>query len=196
MGQSSEANGSYQFCRISGVPDNRQWCYSAKALQEELNQLLKGLTIQKVYISLDSYRSGSGDGQTYVNLSFAGGCSLLVFEKVAVAFVLHVDGMVEYSVFAPDRLRIEEISGFAPGGAYFMALQSCPMAQYAGKRVVEVEVRPADTWGYRREGFDEERAKQAADANDLPNGICLFLKNGAQLQLICDTFGGFHVRLE
>lgn len=194
-------NKKYYYYRFPQLSGNWQWCYSARDFQKYLNQQVKGLVLEKLYITFDEYMDGSCCDRSHFDLSFEGGYVLLVFNKLAVEFAIHVEGMVEYSFFLPDEIKIEEIYGYEPDRydpvfTNVVELQDCFDAEYTGKRVVRVEVRHTDTWGFWQEGFDEERADKAATANDLPERICFHLANDTLVQLICDDLEYCHIFVE
>jgi hypothetical protein len=191
----------YHFDRVFGLPDNWEWCYSARDFQKQLNQLTKGLVLEKLYVYLDSYLDRSGDNPKCLNLSFVGGYSLLIFNKLAIAFVLHVEGMVEYSIFSPNQIRIEEKYDYMPDRydpsyADLIELKDYFEEEYSEKRVIKAEVKHTDMWGFRLEGFDVECAKKAADANDLPERIVFHLSNNVHLKLICDDLEYCYIIVE
>lgn len=184
-------NQKYHYYRISGLPDNWEWCYSANELEKKLNQLTKGLVLNNLYVYLDSYLDRRGDNWKCLDLTFVGGYVLLIFNKLAVAFALHVEGMVEYSIFSPSQIHIEEEydyipDRYEPSYADLVELKDYFEEEYTGKRIIKTEVKHTDMWGFSLEGFDKERADNAAAANDLPERIVFHLANNVQLKLVCD----------
>ena len=196
-----DENIKYHYYRITGLPDNWKWCYSARDLQKELNQLTKGLVLNNLYVYLDNYLDSRGDNRKCLNLAFIGGYVLLIFNKLAVAFALHVEGMVEYSIFSPSQIHIEEKYDYIPDRydpsyADLIELKDYFEEEYSEKRVIKAEVKHTDTWGFHLEGFDVECAKKAADANDLPERIVFHLSNDVQLKLICDDLEYCYIIVE
>ena len=194
-------NEKYRYHRFLRVLDGWQWCYSAKGFQKQLNQLTKGLILKKIYITFDEYMDGRCYDRSHYDLAFEGGYVLLIFNKVAIEFAIHVEGMVKYRFFSPEEINIEEIYGPEPDrydAVYnnVIELQPCFDAEYAGKRVIKAEVRHTNMWGFRLEGFDREQANKAAAANDLPERICFYLANGVMVQLICDDLEYCHIVVE
>lgn len=188
----------YRFPRLSG---NWQWCYSARDFHKQLNQRVKGLVLEKMYITFDEYMDGTCHDRSHFDLSFEGGYVLLVFNKLAVKFAIHVEGMVEYCFFSPEEINIEEVYDYEPDRydkvyTNVIELQESFDAEYIGKRVIKTEVRHTNMWGFRLEGFDVERANKAAAANDLPERICFHLANDTQVQLICDDLEYCHIVVE
>ena len=194
-------NTKYHYDRIYGLPDNWEWCYSARDFQKLLNQLTKGLVLEKLYVYLDSYLERRGDNFQCLDFSFIGGYVLLILNKLAIAFALHVEGMVEYSVFSPSQIRTESQYDFIqnkydPSYADLVELKEYFEEEYAGKRLLKAEVGHTDMWGFHLEGFDEERAGIAADADDLPERIVFHLANNIQLKLICDDLEYCYIVVE
>ena len=194
-------NKKYHYHRFARVSHDWQWCYSARDFQKLLNQQVKGLVLEKLFITFDEYMDGSCYDQSHFDLSFEGGFVLLIFNKLAIKFAIHVEGMVEYCFFSPEEIKIEEIYEYEPDRydqAYtnVIELQHCFDAEYAGKRVTKVEVRHTNMWGFRLNGFDTEKANKAATANDLPERICFYLANDTKVQLICDDLEYCHIFVE
>jgi hypothetical protein len=196
-----EENKKYHYYRISKRPDNWQWCYSARDFQKHINQMTKGLVLEKLYITFDEFMDGRCYDRNHYNLAFEGGYSLLIFNKLAIEFAIHVEGMVEYNVFLPNQITFEEVFDYEPNrydSVYtnLIELQANFDAEYTGKQVIKVKVHHTNMWGFRLEGFDTERANKAAQANDLPERVCFHLENGVQLSLICDDLEYFHIMIE
>jgi hypothetical protein len=194
-------NEKYHYHRFLHVLGGWQWCYSARDFQKQLNQRVKDLVLEKLYISFDEYIDGKCYDRSHFDLAFEGGYVLLVFNKLAVKFAIHVEGMVEYGFFSPEEINIEEIYDYEPDRydqvyTNVVELQDCFDAEYAGKRVIKAEVRHTNMWGFRLEGFNKEQANRAAAANDLPERICFYLANGVIVQLICDDLEYFHIVVE
>lgn len=126
---------------------------------------------------------------------------MLIFNKLAIAFALHVEGMVEYSVFSPSQIQAEEKYDYVPDRydpayADLVELKEYFEVEYAGKRILKAEVGHTDMWGFHLGGFDEKRAGIAADANDLPERIVFHLANGIQLKLVCDDLEYCYIVVE
>lgn len=199
-GQTME-NKKYHYYRFSRLSGNWQWCYSARDFQKLLNQQVKGLVLEKLFITFDEYMDGSCHDHSHFDLSFEGGYVLLIFNKLAIKFAIHVEGMVEYCFFSPEEINSEKIYDYEPDRydqvyTNVVELQHCFDAEYSGKRVTKAEVRHTDMWGFRLEGFDVEKANKAATANDLPERICFHLANDTKVQLICDDLEYCHIVVE
>lgn len=190
-----EENKKYHYCRLNQTPDNWQWCYSAKEFQKLLKASVKNLVLEKMYISFEAYCNSTfsyRSDRSFLDLSFESGYVLLVFNKLAIEFALHVEGMVEYNFFSPEEINIEEVYDYAPDMFdntydYVEEIQNCFDAEYSGKSVENVKVGRTDCWGFSLKGFNEELADKAAKANDLPERICFYLVGGVLVQLICDS---------
>ena len=194
-------NKKYHYYRISGLPDNWEWCYSARAFQKQLNQFTKELVLEKLYVYLDSYLNRRGDNSQCLDLSFIGGYSLLVFNKLAIAFALHVKGMIEYSIFSPSQIHVEEKFDYIPDRyaleySDLVELKDYFDEEYSEERIAKVEVHHTNMWGFHLDGFDEDRADIAASANDLPERIVFYLANGVQVKLICDDLEYCYITVE
>lgn len=185
-------NEKYHYHRFINLSGDWHWCYSARTLQKELNQLAKGLVLKKMYISFNEYMDGKCYGRCHFNLAFEGGYVLLIFDKLAIEFCIHVEGQINYHFFSPEEINIEEIYGNAPyryDSVYTNIVELQPFfdAVYTEKRVTEVKVLHTNNmWAFRFSSFDMERANKAAEANDLPERICFLLDNGVQVHLIGD----------
>lgn len=194
-------NKKYHYHRFARMSEDWHWCYSARDLQKQLDQLVKGLVLKNMYISFESYMRGKCHHRSHFNLAFVGGYVLLIFDKLAIEFAIHVEGMVKYHFFSPEEIHLEEVYDTEPDEYHpvyenVVELQPCFDAEYAEKTVIKSEVRSTDMWGMHLNGFDTERAARAADAKDLPERICFLLANGVQVQLICDDLEYCHIVVE
>ena len=180
----------YRFLRVTGLPRNCPWCYSAAELEKQLNEHLRGLTLEKIYIDFSDFRRAECYRRESLELSCIGGCVLLMFDKLAVMLFLDIEGMVRCCTVSPDQLRFEEFYGSEPEclskDEYIVEVKDCFAAEYTGQLVTKVEVPGTDIWGMHLKAFDVERAGKAADANALPDGVYLYLETGTKVQLVCD----------
>ena len=60
------------------------YSYSAKSLQQELNNLLVGQRIQTIYVSLNSYLESMHNDINVIDCTYMGGMILVIFEKTAL----------------------------------------------------------------------------------------------------------------
>ena len=189
--------GEYHYQKLTGLTLGWPWCYSAAELETRLNERLKGLVLEKLYIYFSDYQRGTCHDRESLNLSCIGGFSLLVFDRLAVGLFLDIQGMVRCRIFSPEQLRFEDVCGPAPEDwsreMFVVELQTCFAAEYSGQRVAKVEVPQTDMWGMVLKSFDRARAEKEADAKDLPDGVFFYLENGTKVKLMCDESEYCHI---
>lgn len=167
---------------IAAFPDTEwTYSYSAKELQEELNMLFSGQKVNAVYVGLDGYLESLHWGKDYIDLSYMGGTSLVVFDKVVLQVAIHVEGMIEYRHFPIWEMRLREVFDYPPddmlmSDKYFYNAADHEISHdYAGQEVKAITVKGTNTWAFSQPTFDETIAEVAAKKNDLPTEIDILM---------------------
>ena len=82
---------------IVDFPDTEwKYSYSAKDFQKKLNVLFAGQTLKSIYVGLDGYLESMHSKTDFIDLSYMGGTSLVVFEKAVFQLIIDVEGMIKY----------------------------------------------------------------------------------------------------
>jgi hypothetical protein len=165
---------------IVDLPDTPwKYSYSAKALQAELNALFAKQTLRSIYVGLDGYLESMHSETNFIDLSYMGGTSLVVFEKVVFQLDIAVEGMIEYRCFPIWEMKYHEVFDYPPNDMvlsdkyFFNAANHEITCDYANKSINDIVVIGTDTWGFLQPTFDEAAAAAAAKENDLPGEIAL-----------------------
>ena len=190
---------SYNIVRMEDSTWN--WCYSALELQELLNELCRGQKLLRWMAELVGYAEAAPRGDNFLDLSYMGGNTLLIFSDVVLEFDIHVEGLIGYRFCKPWNVHIRPVNDRIPedyitNPIYFCDLKDDFQLEYVGSTVQEVTVKPTDTWGFSAVGFDEVKAYAAAKANDLPNEIHFMLDNGVELCLYADQLEYYMIELK
>ena len=190
---------SYNIVRIEDSTWN--WCYSALELQELLNELCRGQKLLRWMAELVGYAEATPRGNNFLDLSYMGGNTLLIFSDVVLEFDIRVEGLIGYRFCKPWNVHIRPVNDRIPedyitNPIYFCDLKNDFQLEYAGSTVQEVTVETIDSWGFSAVGFDEEKASAAAEAKDLPNEIHFMLDNDVELCLYADQLEYYMIELK
>ncbi len=165
---------------IAELPDIKpQYHYSAYAVKEELDELLKGQILKKIYVSFRGYMESMHSNVNCIDLSYFGGFTLVVFDRTVLYLVFHAEGMLEYCCFSSGLLKLKKAYGYptsemiGKGTCFFDVSNHQISFDYIGKDVREIAVESTDAWAFSQPTFDEEAANDAADRNDLPDALIL-----------------------
>ena len=190
---------SYNIVRIENSTWN--WCYSAQELQVILNELCCGQKLLRWMAELVGYADATPRGSNFLDLSYMGGNTLLIFSDVILEFDIRVKGLIGYRFCKPWNVHIRPVTDCIPedyitNPVYFCYLKDDFQLEYVGSTVQEVTVESTDSWGFSAVGFDEEKASAAAEAKDLPNEIHFMLDNVVELCLYADQLEYYMIELK
>ena len=160
---------------VEGAP--MKWCYSAKELQEELSQKFIGHKLIAVYVGLDGYLNSFHLETNYIDMSYLFGGCIVLFDNAVLDLGLHVAGEFNYRIIPPYLVKRRTRKDYAPDD--YNALLDCYVnienhditVEIANQAVTDITVPGMDMWAFSIDGFDEEKADAAAQANDLPAEI-------------------------
>ena len=178
-----------------------EYCYSAKRLQMKLNSLLAGQRVMGIYVELFGYLESFHWGRDYIDLSYLGGTTFIVFDKTVLQLAIHVEGMIEYRVFPASELTIQEKFDYAPddmvlSGKYFFNVANHDVTyEYEGTRVTGVVIKRTDDWLFSLSGFDGSLAAVAAKKNDLPSEITI-MTDECKIKFLGDVIEYYWVLFE
>lgn len=97
------------------LPDTEwAWSYSANELQLKLMSILVGQEIEGIYVGLDGYLESMHNDKNVIDLTYMGGTVLLLFKKIVVEILIHVEGMIEYRCFSRWEIRLQKINDYPP----------------------------------------------------------------------------------
>ena len=188
----------YNIIRIEDSEWN--WCYSADELEKTLNDLCRGQKLLHCMAELCGYLEAAVRGDNFLDLSYMGGNTLMIFDKTVIEFDIRVEGLIGYRIVKPWNMSIRPIYDYIPEGyvtnpIYFCDVKNKFKLEYEGQTVCDVKIDHTNTWGFPATGFDDEKANIAAEANDLPNAIHFALSNGVDFSLLADTLEFYMIEL-
>lgn len=192
------AEQSYYIVRME---DSKwHWCYSAEKLEKTLNTLCREQKLLCCMVELHGYLDAVPRGDNFLDLSYMGGNTLMIFEGVAVEFDIRVEGIIGYRAVKPWNMSIHPVTGRIPkdyitNPIYFCNVKREFELDYEGHTVCGVKIDHTNSWGFSTKGFDKEKANTAAEANDLPNAIHFDLSNGIGFCLLADPLEYYMVEL-
>lgn len=189
---------SYNIIRLEDSKWN--WCYSADELEKTLNDLCRGQKLLCCMAELHGYLDAVPRGDNYLDLSYMGGNTLMIFDGIVVEFDIRVEGLIGYRVAKPWNMSIRPVNDRIPedyitNPIYFCNVKSDFVLDYEGHTVRDVKIDHTNLWGFSAKGFDEEIANAAAEANDLPGAIHFALSNGVVFCLIADQLEYYMIEL-
>jgi len=162
------------------LPDTEwTYSYSAEELQTELRERFAGTKLRGIYVSLDGYLEALHSSVNTIDLSYMGGTAIIIFDKTVLQLEIYAEGMIEYRCFPAWEMKLREVYDYPPEDMicsekyYFNAADHEVEFEYTNSLVENISVKGCDTWGFDQSGFDAERAKKAAEKNDLPAEIVL-----------------------
>ena len=194
----SHKKRSYNIIRIEESKWN--WCYSADELEKTLYDLCRGQKLLCCMAELQGYLDAVLRGDNCLDLSYMGGNTLMVFDKIVVEFDIRVEGLIGYRVAKPWNTHIRPVNDRIPedyitNPIYFCNVKSDFGFDYEGHTVCDVKIDHTNSWGFSAKDFDEEIANAAAKANDLPKVIHFTLSNGVDFCLIADQLEYYMIEL-
>ena len=187
---------------IATLPDV-EWkcCYSAKGLEEELNRTINGHHIKAIYVGLDGYLESMHSKTNFIDLSYMGGTSLILFEKVVLQLAIHTEGMIEYRFFPIWDLRLRKVFDYPPDDMglsdkyFYNTINHDITYGYLDEKVRSISVKGTSAWAFSQPFFDETIAEVAADKNDLPAEIA-FWTDSCVVRFIGDYIEYYYVSFE
>lgn len=169
-----------------------KWCYSAKSLQDELQQVCVGQKIRAVYVDLYAFLERIDGRQDIVDMSYYGGPAHVFFDNVVLTLIFDAEGLLRYGMTPVWEWRIRYTKDYRPLDAfektYLYRVSADDIADpFEDTKVEQIRVSGTDTWPFHTWDFDEDIAEAAASKNDLPAEIKFSLNNGIDLNIYGDS---------
>lgn len=198
---SNNKYGRVYYSTIVAPDEKRTFYYSYLELQDKLNELCREHTLKKAYVNLESYLEAF-KGDNLCDFSYIGRSVILLFDNIALEICVHAVGMIECRTIRLGDIEIKSTKDFPPsnmglkGDNSFYDLGNQFELSYEGQGVISVSVDETDCYPFSLEGFDEEKAEKAAEANSLPENIRFKLENGVEFGIYADAIEWFYVELK
>ena len=188
----------YYIVRIEG--DEWTWCYSAKELEQTLTRVCFDQKLLKIMAELHGYVDADRRHANSLDLTYMGGKTLLIFEKIVVELEIFTEGQIRYRISNPWDMNIRPKFGRIPhdyitNRIYFCDVKEDFDLEYEGRIAIGAIVKPTDGWNFDLIGFAEKKAEIAAKANDLPAAVYIPLDNDVIIYLYADIMEGYTIKL-
>lgn len=199
---------SYSFDRVwystitASVNTEFTWNYCDVDFENELNELLVGKKIKKVYVGLDGYLEGRKLEENYYDFTYMGGRVLFIFdENIALELEIYAEGMIAHRILSVSDLTIHSTKNHPPNdmvlsNEYFYDIKDEFVLSFEEKRIVEIAVDGTNDYAFLAEGYDKDKATLAMYQNKLPSNIHFVLDNDVTISLIGDQIENFYLYLE
>lgn len=166
-------------------PKDFEWCYSAKAFHNALNELCRGKQIKSIYVSATNYANPLSVSENCVNY-YVGSEIFIQLDGVLLNLLIFAGGLFKWRVFDNSEVSVAgpRLDFIQDGDVEFCEIQDVYKAfslEYRNTRIEQVIVRDTDSWPWDANGFDES---QLGDPIELPEEVFLKLENGNTLSFV------------
>ena len=160
-----------------------EWCYSAKALCDSLNNLCRGKNIKTIYVSATNYADPLQAEENYVNY-YIGSELIIRFDDILLDLLIFAEGLFQWRVFdkseytstGPTLKFIEDgDEEFCDIGNVYGAFKTDYTAS-----INNIYVNKTDYWPWAAKGFDKSKL---GNPIELPKTILFELSNNYTLSL-------------
>ncbi len=172
--------GKAEYFRFE-VPDKPyEWCYSAKRLEGELNDILNGDRLNAIYVNGHNYADPLKVKENYVSY-YLGSRVYLDFEQWQIDILAHAMGLFEIRIFERHEVkrtrsfdRLEDPDNVLCDTGYIFK------HSYAGQMVQSVKVKSTKWFPWEACGFDKCKL---SDPVELPASLFFDLENKNRLTI-------------
>lgn len=174
--------GKNEFYKFSVPEKPYEWCYSAKELEAELNDVLTGDRLLAVFVSGTNFADPLRVEENYVNY-IADSRVYLEFEKKHIDLLAHAEGLFQKRFFDRNEVRRELFFDELGENADEILCDTGDVFQlpYRGEMVRKVTVAETDCRPWDAGDFDE---RKLGSPIELPERIAVFLENGNRLSIV------------
>ena len=163
-----------------------EWCYSANAFNNELNEICKGKKIESIYVSATNYADPLMVAkENYVNY-YVGSEIFIQLEGVLLNLLIFACGLFRWRVFDNSEVSVSgpRLDFIQDGYNEFCNIHDVYNAfklDYRDSKIEEVAVQDTDCWPWDADGFDES---QLGNPVELPEKVFFKLENGNTLSFV------------
>ena len=163
------------------LPDRPyEWCYSARALENTLNELLVGDKLETIYVSGSNYTDPLRVRENFVNY-YIGSRVYLEFENQHVDILANAAGLFEIRFFKTCEVKksqyfdqLEELDEVLCDTGYVFNLK------YAGQVIQHIDVEAVEYYPWHAKGFDKSKI---GEPRELPESIHFGFENRTELTI-------------
>ena len=162
-----------------------EWCYSAKAFNNALNEICMGKKIESIYVSATNYADPLRVKENYVNY-YIGSEIFIQLEGVLLNLLIFACGLFKWRVFDNREVSISgpRLDFIQDGDNEYCNIHDVYNAfklDYLNSKIEEITIQDTDCWPWDANGFDES---QLGDPIELPEEIFFKLENGNTLSFV------------
>lgn len=162
-----------------------EWCYSAKAFNNALNEICMGKKIESIYVSATNYADPLRVKENYVNY-YIGSEIFIQLEGVLLNLLIFACGLFKWRVFDNREVSISgsRLDFIQDGDNEYCNIYDVYNAfklDYLNSKIEEITIQDTDCWPWDARGFDES---QLGDPIELPEEIFFKLENGNTLSFV------------
>ena len=154
-----------------------RWAYSAKELEETLQKLCVGETIEAVYVGATNYGNPLSLHENYVNY-YVGNQILLQMKNILLDLRVCAEGLVQWRAFSAAEYKVRKEVRLQKDGADLCKLGDAYGAfdiDYTQQPIGKVTVTATDCWPWDPRDFEGSKVGEPVE---LPDAIRFHLSDG------------------
>jgi hypothetical protein len=172
--------GKISLYRFSTPDKEFEWCYSARALQQDIESLAVGQQIKSIYVSAANYLDPLHERENYVNYLDTCSQTIIVLDDIMIELWIYGHGLFSWRYFRINEVNIEgPITDFIRNSNK----DFCDMGnvhtmfnlEYKGSAIVGVNVDATECLPWSFTTFDKSKI---GDPIEIPEQINLIFSNG------------------
>ena len=155
-------------------------CYSAGALENEMNGLVRNRQLCNIYTDAEDYASAYHAELNFLNL--AGERVLLEFDNCFIDFCIQSYSIIQYRFYTKDEVIIHH-QLLSSNSTAMCNISHLFSPAYTGEFVEMVRIRRTGFYGYWHNGFDKEKLISVSKLKDLPKDVVILLSNSTSISI-------------
>ena len=180
-----ESLGKSELFQFNLPKKDFEWCYSAKAFNDALNEICMGKKIDAIYVSATNYADPLKVENDYVNY-YIGSEMFVVLDDVILNLLIFAYGLFKWRSFDISEVSImgPRVDFIRDGDSEFCNIHNVYNAfklDYRNSKIDEVIVQDTDDFPWEACGFDESKL---GNPIELPEEVFLKFENGNILSLV------------
>ena len=172
--------GKISLYRFSTPNKEFEWCYSASALQQDIESLAVGQTIKSIYVSVSNYLDPLHERENYVNYLHTWSQTIIVLKDVIIELWIYGHGLFSWRYFHINEVNIEgPIMDFIRNSDKDFCdignVHTMFKLEYKDSTIVSVSVDDTEYLPWSFTSFDKSKV---GDPIEIPEQINFSLENG------------------
>lgn len=179
------SNGKLDLYTFNLIKKEFEWCYSAKNLEADLNNLCLSKEIRAIYVSAMNYREPLTVRKNFVNY-YVGSEIIIEFDDIILDLLIHAQGLYQWRYFEKKDIEIigPKVKLISNGDMEFCNIHNVYNAfnfEYLNSAINSICVDITDCYPWEANSFDESKL---SDSIELPENLHFNLVNGNTLSLL------------